>query len=393
MSLFKILLVAAFLFCSVDLSASTPDRERLDRIEQLVTRGNQFRLKGNFEAANQIRDELLATFPDDPAGNVFNLNTVITQLSWEESQRQYDLELLNDVRRTLAWCDHELEQQSDDKTAVARANYYCGVANFSLSYFNGIRGNFLQAGRRGTRSIDYLEAALAADPTLIRAKMYLGVAYYYADNLPAFIKMMSRILWFIPTGNSEKSLPYLEAVMNSDDEFRDVARYIYITLLLKGNDDQALSALTELQAMVEKYPENARFQLRLVSVLVDRKAYALTIERISNLLESEHARHLTDLNLSLLKIWRARAHLGLGDLAEASRLQDEIDLSSAGNNPPPLWSISWYLLTQAQLADLNQQRQRAIKFYEQIIELDKKVFVSRNVLQAATTGLNQPFTL
>ncbi len=393
MSLFKILLVAAFLFCSVDLSASTPDRERLDRIEQLVTRGNQFRLKGNFEAANQIRDELLATFPDDPAGNVFNLNTVITQLSWEESQRQYDLELLNDVRRTLAWCDHELEQQSDDKTAVARANYYCGVANFSLSYFNGIRGNFLQAGRRGTRSIDYLEAALAADPTLIRAKMYLGVAYYYADNLPAFIKMMSRILWFIPTGNSEKSLPYLEAVMNSDDEFRDVARYIYITLLLKGNDDQALSALTELQAMVEKYPENARFQLRLVSVLVDRKAYALTIERISNLLESEHARHLTDLNLSLLKIWRARAHLGLGELAEASRLQDEIDLSSAGNNPPPLWSISWYLLTQAQLADLNQQRQRAIKFYEQIIELDKKVFVSRNVLQAATTGLNQPFTL
>jgi hypothetical protein len=65
--------------------------------------------------------------------------------------------------------------------------------------------------------------------------------------------MFSRFLWFIPTGNSEKSIPYLQDVIDEGDLYHDVARYIYSVLLLE-DPERKEQAEIQLERLVAMYP-------------------------------------------------------------------------------------------------------------------------------------------
>ena len=93
----------------------------------LERQGTQFRLSGDFTSAKVIENELIKHYPQ-PAGHVFALNTIITQLTWDETQTAYDEALVNHAATTLEWC----EPRIDDEELSAIANYYWGQANFVL---------------------------------------------------------------------------------------------------------------------------------------------------------------------------------------------------------------------------------------------------------------------
>lgn len=355
-------------------------------ISELMAKGNLLRLQGDMAAANQIRDQIRASAPNDPASYAFNLNTIVTELSWEESQTQFDEVLVRDAERLIELCEDGVISQAD----ISNPDYYCGQAHFSLSYFNGIRGNLVSAGRHGTTAIDYMEQALEQDPDLMRAKMYLGIAYYYADNLPPFIKLFSRLLWFIPSGNSEKSLPYLREVMASDDRFNDVARYIYATLLINGTAEELKEALSEIEILLAKYPENVRFQLRYVSIIQGDGRYQETLNSIEKFLASDAGQQLDMINGNLLNIWLARANLGLNRLAEANRVQSMIHFDPE-NTTVPAWGLAWFELTSGQLADLAGARAKAREAYNNILELDRRTFVNPSIVELAQRYLDTPY--
>ncbi|MFT5014046.1 MAG: tetratricopeptide (TPR) repeat protein [Patiriisocius sp.] len=356
-----------------------------DSVDELMQAGNLLRLNGDMTAANEVKQKIRGLAPEAPHSYSFSLNTIVTELSWEESQTRFDQALVRDAEHLIRLC-------TESPAAINNSNYYCGQAHFTLSYFNGIRGNYIRAGRHGTTAIDYLEAALVEDPDLIRAKMYLGVAYYYADHLPPFIKLFSKFLWFIPSGSSDKSLPYLRQVMDSEDTFNDVARYIYATLLVNGKPEEVADALSVLNILIKRYPKNARFQLRYVSVIVGDQRYVETLERISTYLVSEHAASLSKIDINLLNIWAARAHLGLGQVERAVDLQRKIQFDPV-NTTVPAWGLAWYELTNGQLADVTGNRKKAIVSYQKIVALDEKTFVNPTIVSLAIAALTMPYKL
>lgn len=355
-------------------------------VAALMAEGNLARLQGDMPRANQIRDEIRASAPQDPASYAFNLNTIVTELSWEESQTRFDQALVRDAEKLIELCEAGIMSRAD----IQSPDYYCGQAHFSLSYYHGIRGNLITAGRHGTTAIDYMEKALKKNPELTRAKMYLGIAYYYADNLPPFIKLFSRVLWFIPTGNSAKSLPYLREVMASEDRFSDVARYIYATLLINGSEAELQEALSEIEILLAKYPQNARFQLRYVSIIQGDGRYQETLNSINRFLASDAGQNLDMINGNLLNIWLARAHLGLNQIDEARGVQQMIHFDPA-NTTVPSWGLAWFQLTSGQLADLGGDRSAARRAYENILELDRKTFVNPALVAMANQYLKVPY--
>jgi len=347
--------------------------------QELAKEGTQARLNGDFERAKLIEQRLLRE-ADTPIGHVFALNSIITHLTWDETDVQYDDAIPGHTSAVLDWC----EPRVDLKSTSAIANHYCGQASFSLSLYHGLRGNYVRAGQYGSQSIDYFEAALTANPNLVDAKLYLGIAYFVADNLPPFIKMFSSFLWFIPTGNSEKSLPYLRDVMEAGDEFPDVARYIYSTLMLLDDATRPV-AIGELQYLVEHYPGNSRFHLRLLSVLLLQGDYSNALKRADDYLQYEP----TDDNLYLTRIWKLRAYLGLKQIAEADALLASIPASAFENLPS--WSRSWHMLSIAQLHDLRRERELAIDTYNDILTLAESDYVNDMIIDAARSGLDLPY--
>ena len=357
-----------------------------DSIRALEKEGTRLRLSGDFVSAKIIENELIDGYAQ-PAGHVFALNSIITQLTWDETQTRYDGELIEHATKTLEWC----EPRIDHEEVGATANYYCGQANFVLSFHNALRGNYYQAGRRGTASIDYLEAALSKDPTLIDAKMHLGVGYHVADNLPPFIKMFSRVLWFIPTGNSEKSLPYLLDVIADGDQYRDVARYIYSILLLETPELRPEASI-QLQQLVSLYPANSRFQLRLISLLISMDDYEGTLRTISDYLDK--GTKPAEPDLSLTRIWKVRAYLGRGETELARSTFAEIDpVFHDARDQLPGWSVAWYILTDGQLHDLASRRGQALSAYKEILSIAQHTYVNITILEAARAGLAKPYQL
>jgi tetratricopeptide (TPR) repeat protein len=371
---FLLLIIACV---SIPVSAETS-------FPELSKQGTLLRLQGDFAAAAEIERRLIAE-ADTPIGQIFALNSIITHLTWDETLTQYDAVLEQHAETVFAWCQPLLKTQPDH----VMANYYCGQTNFALSYFHALRGRYFQAGQHGTRSIDLLEAALAADPDFIDAKMHLGVGYYVADNLPPFIKMFSRVLWFIPTGNSAKSLPYLRDVVENGDEYRDVARYIYATLLM-DEDEGRLEAKNHLYTLIDGYPANYRFQLRLISLHLMDDEFEQSLAVINRYLQTEPE----EPEKSLAGIWKVRALLGLARLDEAIDLFRVVNpVFNEGQHDLPGWSAAWHLLTSGQIADVRLQREKARTIYKEILDLDRKTYINPKIADAAKAGLASPYQL
>jgi tetratricopeptide (TPR) repeat protein len=221
--------------------------------------------------------------------------------------------------------------------------------------------------------------------------MHLGVGYYVADNLPPFIKLFSKVLWFIPSGNSERSLPYLLDVIKGGDQYRDVARYIYSILLLETPELRPEASI-HLQRLVSLYPANSRFQLRLISLLISMDDYNGTLRTISDYLDNGATPVEPD--LSLTKIWKVRAYLGRGETELAGSTFSEIDpVFRNASNELPGWSVAWYILTDGQLHDLANRREQARAAYKEILSIAKYTYVNVVILDAARSGLSNPYRL
>jgi len=353
-------------------------------IASLKEEGTYLRLRGNFAGADRVSRQLKQTFPGQGIGYTFNLNTLVTKLSWDDQQTRFDKEILDDAEKTLSICTGQIESNPEDY----RAYYHCGQAHFALTYLHALRGNYYRAGTNGSNTIANLEHALKINPTLTDAKMHLGIAYFYADNLPAFVKAFSRYLWFIPTGNSSKSLPYIKEVTEQGEFFRDVAKYLYAGLLLKGNDSDRLIGTSLLQELVASYPENSRFQLRYISQLGEEGHYAQSLEVADVFIATgkQYARDPVDVDLA--RLWITRAFLELKEAKNAVSAFRKIGRQVSF----PSWGNAWFVLTHAQISDLLERRDAARDLYEQVIKMQAD-YPSSTILTLAREGLKEPFVL
>ena len=146
-----------------------------------------------------------------------------------------------------------------------------------------------------------------------------------------------------------------------------------------------------MQLLINRYPENTRFKLRLISVFVLESEFDLALAMTNAALAQQD---ISNLDRSLLDLWRTQSLLGLGLLDEATKAFKQVDLEGLdAAEPVPGWSMAWQFLTQAQLHDLNQQRKEAIENYRRVIDLSKKTFISPALYETAEAGLQQPFQL
>jgi tetratricopeptide (TPR) repeat protein len=361
--------------------------DSLETITALKKEGTLLRLKADYEGANKISARLKQLFPEQAIGYTMNLNTLVTRLTWDGQQTQYDEPILRDSKKALSLCKAQIKANSKDYLGY----YQCGQAHFALTYLHALRGNFYRAGTNGADTIQTLERTLKLNPELIDAKMHLGIAYYYADNLPPFVKAFSRFLWFIPTGNSDKSLPYIKDVTEKGEFFKDVAKFLYSDLLIDGDENDQQQAKITLSELTSVYPENRRFQFRYISLLAKLGEFDKAKDTASQFIATEQKYNRDQRDITLVRLWSTRAHLGLKDLEGAIDAFDKINQSSVDEEFPS-WGRSLFMLTRAQIQDLQNKRTQALGDYQRVIEMLSD-YANSEILAAARAGLEAPFSL
>jgi len=363
--------------CNADPISPFPDRSI---IKQIV----DARLTGNYDQADKLAITIETQFPDLGTGYALHLGTINTRLSWDGSDPRWDKTVTETTKKLLALC----KQDQPTRLLKARSALDCGTAHFSLSFIAGLRGNLYQAGTHGSKAIDHLEQALSLNPDLNEAKIPLAMGYYYADNLPSFVKLFSAFLWFIPKGQSDKSLPYLKEVIDNSALYSDSAKFVYSDLLLQARPEATSEALLMLSELAEKYPENPRIHLANIAAIImygNPKAAKPAIENFFLYCGDEEP-----VFIFFGKIWQAFAIL-----ASDKQLEPDLIEQILNHDPEnlPDWSHDWLTLTQGLVLNYSGDRQQARKKFNQVLDSGDQDWISeqaRNGLREVQSG---PITL
>jgi tetratricopeptide (TPR) repeat protein len=355
-----------------------------DGLQTRLKTGIDYQMRSNVAGVAETAHWLKETYPKNAIGYVFNLNGLITEFSWDESVKTYDASIFSEADEALERCKRQIK--NGERESLAQAYFLCGQAHFALTYLHGARGNYYRAGTNGSDTIEHLEKALEYDPTLIDAKMHLGAAYYFADNLPPFVRAFSSLLWFIPSGNSAKALPYLREVAEGESLYAPPAKYMYAWMLLQGDAADQDTATQLLAELVKAYPQSRRFYLRYVSHLVLSGEYETASIAARKFIAGCPDCQRKTADVDLARIWLARASLDQGEVGSA-----QSTLSQISEEPKPRWADAWQTLTVGNIADLNGERSIAVDHYQRVLDLAGQGGVSSRLRELALSSLEQPY--
>ena len=344
------------------------------------------------EAEKKFR-RMIELDPDHPSGYVSLANCMwlrklytsrrlqtdlyATKSFYAESEEKADPEFDKAFRETLklAMTKSEGRLKKNKKDAVAL--YYLGSAHGLLAAYEAtVMRSFVAALRNGSKSVDYHEKTLEADPTYIDAKLTLGVYNYVVGSLPAPVKLLA--LMGGVKGSKKKGFELLEEARDHSRFVKDESRTMLIALYKRENRME--DALRELAILAEKYPRNYLIQLEQATTLAKAGKAESSNQVFSTLLENQTASGIRD----VINFQFAESLLVQGNQAEALKRYQRVIHTPKANGD----LITLSHLKSGQLYDLANDRQKALGQYR-LVSLRRNVFDSR---EQAKKYLKTPYS-
>lgn len=235
MKTLRYLLQAMFSICVISLPVSA---------ELLVTRGIDALMHDDVREV----EEVAAALPS-PMRELFKLNSMVLDLSWDESRPALRREIEGTARLLQRHCDHDgPEDQS-----------LCGQAHFALAYVQGIEGKMILSSANARKAIALLEEVIDREPARMDERLYLGLLYYYTENLPPFVRSLGRTLKLVPDTPPGAGKPMIASVAQSDSRMKGPATFVWADVLSQGDEEERILALEIFTQLVNAYPDNERF--------------------------------------------------------------------------------------------------------------------------------------
>jgi tetratricopeptide (TPR) repeat protein len=349
--------------------------------DQLITIAGQLNFYGERDGANGLWQQLRLLDEGDPAAPVGEVETAYWNMMYDENDLRWDGFIRQRCAEAIALAEQRLAQDPDD----AEAHYHVGRAMMHLARINGVRGSYMAAGKVGEEGRVHLERALELRPDWTDPKYQLGVYYYFASMLPGLVKWAS-FLWFIPTGDRETGLAYLDEVANNPGAHRDEARMLLMVVRNYHEPLDPEGALEFATDLHQRYPDNPLIHFELLEVLFSNGEWA-GVEQEAMQLEKARVRDpRAEGRQRMARIWRARVLLQTGRTDQAWAL-----IAPMRDDDPtlPSWGLHWLRLTRGQILDVQGQRDGAVAEYEAVLEYAPED--NERSRAFAQMGLSAPF--
>ncbi len=363
-------------------SLTTAEADAKD-LRNLIQIGLDQNATGDLDAADRTWAKLRERHPTHPAGWVFQVDTLSWRKSLDFTSTRYDDAIEDNAKVGLERSQLWLKGAPDDRDAL----FYAGQSYVALMKLNGMQGNLYRAGTQGESARKLLERALEVDPDDHDAKYALGSYYYFASIATRYIRWLTW-LWFVPTGEREQGLEYVEDAATKGDLTRFEASATFARIGLYMEDRPELAA-PFIESMLAEHPESTYLQFELVELRMMQRRYEDAIAAALALEATTRDDFGDAERREAARIWRARAELLLGRSDAASVTLGPLEANLENVSP---WSQRWILLTRAQLQDLHGDRDQAIANYEQVIERQPK-WGSTRPTEAARSGLETPYLI
>lgn len=334
-------------------------------INEEVIRGIELLYDGEFDRAESHFERLIEESPEDPIGYFY-----LAMVSWSRIA-------------SGTWTDEMVEQYGSriDRTVEVAKNAANKNKNDCFAYFYlggalGFKGRFKLMERKYLASFFLAQDAIKALKTSQeicpdnRDVLFgLGIFDYYTARLSGVLKFLSYLL--IHKGDKEEGLKELQLAADGAVYSSIEAKSLLLHIYLFMEEDRYDKALALAHELAERFPKNPRFKfLEGVSYVRLNKdsEYEIIVrffrEKSSNM-PSKRESFVWGSHGVYLEACHDLFHERIGE----ARSKLEAILSQANPLSDPSM-VAWPLLKLGMSYDLEGKRERALVYYNRVLELE-----------------------
>jgi tetratricopeptide (TPR) repeat protein len=357
---------------------------------------NQELLKGidllydwHYDEAEALFRRLAKRSPDDPAPSFY-----LAMVTWCRLASGFWSP--NEVKEYSDRIDHTVEV-AKKKIAGGHANaldyLYLGGALGFKGRFELMEGNWLSSFFLALDAIDALKTCHRMDPENRDVLLGLGIFDYYTAHLSGVLKFLSYLL--LHKGDKEEGLRKLTLAAKeatySATEAKSVLLHNYLFL-----EQDFKKALDLAEQLTQQYPRDYRYWVLLGVCQVRLQMEEETQKTIGFLGDRSKDPAFTPEEQA---VWLRRSIYleGIRDAYAGNWLRAQARFRSLVDNPDPVHDpamVAWPLLKIAMCFDLEQEREKAKKIYQQILDMENGAgaqFLAKKYLVGKPPGIKDPF--
>jgi tetratricopeptide (TPR) repeat protein len=178
-------------------------------------------------------------------------------------------------------------EAGEEKEESLENMFYLGCAYGFLARANIMSGEYWDGYWNASKSENYFEDVLEADPNISDAYLGLAVIEYFPEvGVSGFTSFLAWLGGM--SGDREAGLKYFNTVSNSGRIFDDEAKYI-LGLIYGFRENDNKYAYENWKSLSDKYPDNNQFTNRTdqarLAVLIDEKGVEFLNSEIDSLAE------------------------------------------------------------------------------------------------------------
>ena len=373
------LLLILFLFVS-------PLSAQQERLDSLITSGIHQIYSIKFDEAENTFEIVNNEFPQHPAGTFFNAMIVWWRILLDLQNEEYDDLLVDKLEIVLDQCDEILDENPSNVDAI----FFKGGALGYRGRLSSLRKDWFEAAIDGKDALPLVFLAYELDSTNTDVILGFGIYNYFAEVIPEIYPMVEPLMIFFPDGDKKKGLDQLKFVGDYGKYAKYEALYFLMTSYYSFEKNTTM-ALKYAKILNEEFPNNPRFESYRGRIYVRLNNYESAFNVFSNIIDKYNLGYFgyTERVKREAEYYSGVYYKQIDslELAETHFLNCE-SLSRLVDKDEETGFLVNTVLYLGEINDLIGKREKAVMYYEEVIDLDE----FKNSHDKAEKHLETPYT-
>lgn len=360
--MFKKILLLSLVFASLVIAENK-------RLDSLVLSGIHQLYSIKFDEAEKTFAIVKQDFPEHPAGNFFDAMIVWWRILLDLQSETYDDLLRDKLEIVIDQCDEILDEDERNIDAV----FFKGGALGYRGRLSALRKDWFDAASDGKDALPLVFWAYELDSTNVDVVLGFGIYNYFAEIIPETYPPVKPLMFLFPEGNKKKGIEQLEYVGKNGKYAKYEALYFLMTsyYAFEKDNDKALEYATILNG---EFPYNPRFEGYRGRINIRKNNYNEAFKIFSSIIDKYNLGYT-----GYTKRAKREAEYYCGEyykrndslvLAEShfyncEKLSLEVDKDGESG------FLINTILFLGEINDMQGKRDKAIKYYNEVLELDE----------------------
>ncbi len=339
------------------------------RFDSLINKGVYQIYNIQFEKAEKTFGQLRNNYPDHPAGRFFEAMILWWKIRIDFSEESYDEILIAKLDSTIAYCDSLLEINSKNPDAI----FFKGGSLGFRGWLAAVRKDWLDAALDGKDAMPLVHRAYELDSTNADVQLGFGIYNYYAEVIPEEYPFIKPFMIFFPGGDRVKGLNQLKYAAEKGRYANIESKYFMAQLYYRYEKNYRMTEYY-CKELIRDFPDNPRFNSFLGRTYIKMNNYPKAARIFTKVLKKASEgkpgfipKYQREAHYYIAYNHKKRhefdkAWIAFEKCIELCKILDTEDQTG-------FWVNS--VLCLGELSDLKGKREDAIKYYEEVLEMDE----------------------